>query len=181
MLKLSLPHSMKLCRGCSGIDPLIPNSGTRWGQVVNFMPWPLQKIILVLIEQEAGWVPEPLWTFWRRENLFLLPESKIWFILPVLSQLYWLSYLGSQWSNIQCIFCGFFLMVLSNGSVNFIKGHNVYECAVFLLLPHTEFKLCTAVDTIICSALYWSSLPRSFFLTLQNMYLFFVTVARGEF
>jgi len=51
------------------------------------MPCPLYpwKIILVIIEQEAGWIPEPLCTFWRRENLFLLPGSRLWFIWPVLS------------------------------------------------------------------------------------------------
>jgi hypothetical protein len=62
---------------------------------------------------------------------------------------------------------------LSNGSVNFIKGHNVYKCAVSLLLPHKELKLCTVVDTIMCSALHWNCLPRSVLLTIQNIKLFF--------
>ena len=32
----------------------------------------------VRTEQEAGWVPEPVWAFWRRENLLPLPEFEPW-------------------------------------------------------------------------------------------------------
>ena len=78
---------MKLQREISGIAWCILNPGTRSVQVVNFMPFPLYlwKIILVIIEQEAGWAPQQYWTFWRRENIFLVPGSKLWFIWPVLS------------------------------------------------------------------------------------------------
>ena len=41
--------------------------------------------------------------------------------LASIESLYWLSYLGSRWSNIRCIFCGFCFMVLSNNS-NSITG-----------------------------------------------------------
>jgi hypothetical protein len=64
-------------------------------------------------------------------------------------------------------------MELSNGSVNFIKGHNVYKCAVSLLFPYKEFKLCTAVDIILCSILHWNCLPCSMLLTVQNVNLSF--------
>jgi hypothetical protein len=58
------------------------------------------------------------------------------------------------------------------------KGHNVYKCAVSLLLPCKEFKLCIVVDTIICSTLHLNCLPCRMLLTLQNIYLCFVTVMR---
>jgi len=45
---------------------------------------------------------------------------------------------------------------LSNGCVSSIKGHHVYKCAVSLLLPHEEFKLCAVMDTIIYSAWHWN-------------------------
>jgi len=62
---LSLPTLWSYIGGSSSTAGHFVNPGTRWGQVVNFMPCPLylQKIILVLTEQEAGWASEPLWTF----------------------------------------------------------------------------------------------------------------------
>ena len=40
-------------------------------EVSDYIPDPslhLQEGTLVCIEQEGGWVSEPGWTFWRREN-----------------------------------------------------------------------------------------------------------------
>jgi len=36
----------------------------------------------VLIEQEVRWDPDPIWTFWRRENLLHLLGFKPWIIQP---------------------------------------------------------------------------------------------------
>jgi hypothetical protein len=62
---------MKVVRGCRGKAPLFLNVGAMWELVVSFMPChyaPLQKGTLMSIEWEAGWAPELLWTFWRREK-----------------------------------------------------------------------------------------------------------------
>jgi hypothetical protein len=34
------------------------------------LPW---KEPLIPIAYEAGWTPEPIWMFWRRENVLVLP------------------------------------------------------------------------------------------------------------
>jgi len=63
-------HTMKGHREKRGIAPLILNPGTRWGSVVNFTPrllfyWERTPIPT---EQDAGWAPEPVWSFWRRDK-----------------------------------------------------------------------------------------------------------------
>jgi len=34
-----------------------------------------QERVLILSELEAGWGPEPVWMFWRREKSLLAPRS----------------------------------------------------------------------------------------------------------
>jgi hypothetical protein len=48
-----------------GVALLVPNFGTRWRAKVNFTPLPLYLLEITL---EAGWAPEPLWTFRRRQR-----------------------------------------------------------------------------------------------------------------
>jgi hypothetical protein len=68
--KIFSVHAMKAYSGSRGIAPLILNLSTRWRWVVNFTPQLLypQKISLVPIDYDAGWAPEPVWTFCRREK-----------------------------------------------------------------------------------------------------------------
>jgi hypothetical protein len=57
---------------------LILNLGARWQWVVNSMLRPLypQEGTPVPNLQQAGRAPGPVWTFWRRENLFPQLGSK---------------------------------------------------------------------------------------------------------
>jgi hypothetical protein len=63
-------HTIKGQRGKRGIAPLFLNLGTRWASVVNFTPRPLfsWERTRIPTEQDAGWAPEPVLSFWRREK-----------------------------------------------------------------------------------------------------------------
>jgi len=63
-------HTMKGDRGKRGIVPLILNLGTRRGSAVNFTSRLLFSMERTPIptEQDAGWTPQPVWSFWRREK-----------------------------------------------------------------------------------------------------------------
>lgn len=96
-------HGMMACRGRRVVTPLILNSGTKWCQVVNFMPQLLhpKKRTPVPIEYEAGWTREPGWMFWRREKFsYIISGFKAWIGQPVAQSLYQVCYLGSFWSKI---------------------------------------------------------------------------------
>ena len=57
--------------GFEGVAPLVLNLGCRWeliGQLHPSAALPGAKGPTVPIEQEAGWNPEPIWTFLRREQ-----------------------------------------------------------------------------------------------------------------
>jgi len=67
-----------------GLAPLILNLGTRCRQVVSFTPglhypW---KEATVPIEREAGWLLQTIWTVWRRNNPFPLPEESCRNFIP---------------------------------------------------------------------------------------------------
>jgi len=63
-------HAMKAYRGCRGMAPRIVNLGTSWRWVVNFMPRLLFSIERppISITWEAGWAPEPVWTFLGKDK-----------------------------------------------------------------------------------------------------------------
>jgi hypothetical protein len=94
---------MKAQRESTGIAHSFFNFGTRWGWVVNATPRSLypRKTAPVLIVQEAGWAPGPVWT--GAENLaptgIQSPDR------PARSELvYRLSCRGPQRSNIKVTF-----------------------------------------------------------------------------
>jgi hypothetical protein len=68
--KVVSAHTMKMYRRSIGITPLILDLGTRWRRVVNFTSQTLYSLGKTSVpnEQEAGFAPEPVWTFWRREK-----------------------------------------------------------------------------------------------------------------
>jgi len=88
-------HDMK-GKGNRGMAPLILKLGTRWKWVVNFTPRPHYS--RVPIDLEAGWAPEPDWTFRRRK---LLAPSEIQTPDPPARRwwLYRLRYSGSIINN----------------------------------------------------------------------------------
>ena len=51
--------------------PHILNLGARWRCMASFNSCPLypQEVTLIPNELEAGWIPEPVWTFWVREKI----------------------------------------------------------------------------------------------------------------
>lgn len=57
----------------------IPNFGTGWVSEVSFAPWPLspRERTSVPIEQENGWTPKEVQTFWRRKHVLILPGFEI--------------------------------------------------------------------------------------------------------
>jgi len=70
-VKLFLYSSWRHVGGGGGTVPIIIYLGTRWRCVENcthrrFAPG--KRTLFVLLEQEAGWAPEPVWAFWRREK-----------------------------------------------------------------------------------------------------------------
>jgi hypothetical protein len=76
--------------GSRSIVPIILYLGTRRkgrGRVFNFMPQQLyrsRKNPLYLLNDEAGWAAEGIWTVWIIEKVFCpclasKPNSKIWY------------------------------------------------------------------------------------------------------
>lgn len=63
-------HAVKTYRGRRCIAPLVLKLGTRCRWAVNFMSRPLYHLESAPIptEQESGWAPVPVWTFWLREK-----------------------------------------------------------------------------------------------------------------
>jgi len=59
--------------GSGGVTPRDLYLGTRMmrRRVVSFMlPAALPPKPTILIEQDTGWAPEPVWTRWRKEEKF---------------------------------------------------------------------------------------------------------------
>jgi hypothetical protein len=77
--KVVLLHSMKTHRRRRGTAPLNLNLGAIWRRVVNFTSWPIYawEIIPVPTEQEAVWVPYPVWTFFGNRKCLEPSEIRI--------------------------------------------------------------------------------------------------------
>jgi hypothetical protein len=78
-------HAMQAYRGRRGIAPLILNlsvDGVEWlsSHLGYFTP---RERTTVLIEQEAQWTVEPVWTFWSIKYLLLLLGFESWTVQPV--------------------------------------------------------------------------------------------------
>jgi len=57
-------------------------------------------------EQDAGWAPEPNWTFWRSETSFTLPGSEPWIVqlvfMPVMTP--WFCYRHRRMEKHHCVY-----------------------------------------------------------------------------
>jgi hypothetical protein len=89
---------MMAYKGKKFIALLILNLGTGWrfhGQHHSLATSPMGKELSVPIEGEAGWVPKPFWTIWRREEYLAVaeiqtldrPASSVSTVLTTLPQL----------------------------------------------------------------------------------------------
>ena len=69
--KLFPAHVINAYSGIRGKVLLIPRLGTAWRWVVSFTPRPLRprERTTVHTEKRAGWAPETVWTFGRREKV----------------------------------------------------------------------------------------------------------------
>ena len=65
-------HAMKAWNGSRGVIPLILNRCTMWKKVVKCTHRPpyLWEITQVPVAYEAGWDPEPVWTFMMKSKHF---------------------------------------------------------------------------------------------------------------
>jgi hypothetical protein len=73
-------HAMQTLGGRGNIALLIHDLDTRWGWVVSVTPRPRftpGKGPPVPIVQEAGWVPEPVWTQRLKEKSFVPAGDRI--------------------------------------------------------------------------------------------------------
>jgi len=68
--KFAAVHDLKACGETRCTAPFVPYLGTRWRCMVSLVPWPLYfcgKSPPLPIVKKAGWVPEPVLTFYRKE------------------------------------------------------------------------------------------------------------------
>ena len=70
-------HALKAYKVVGGITPLVLNLGIRWRWMVKFTSRLLYLLesFLISIEQQAGWDPQSIWTFWIRYNSFPYRDS----------------------------------------------------------------------------------------------------------
>jgi hypothetical protein len=74
---------MKACKEISGIATLILNLGCRWSWMVNLTLRPLytRARTPVGVELEAGWAPDPVWTFRKtirtKSFLYSIPVKRM--------------------------------------------------------------------------------------------------------
>jgi hypothetical protein len=84
VLKQALLHEDEGRSGC--IDPRLLDLGTSWRSSLHpGRLTPGERVAPVPIRQEAGQVPEPVWTMWKRDNSWLYrhPNSDPTVVQPV--------------------------------------------------------------------------------------------------
>ena len=70
--------AVKAYKVSGGVTPPILNLGARWRWVVNCTPRPLclRERTPAPIDWDAGWPPEPVWTFLRSEQFLTLRRNR---------------------------------------------------------------------------------------------------------
>ena len=93
-----------MCTSCT--SPYSLNFVTRWRWVVNYTPRPIshQQRTPVLTEQKAGWPPDLVLTFWRRERPLVptgirTPDHPACSLVTIPTILLWLMILRFCWLN----------------------------------------------------------------------------------
>ena len=78
-------HTMKAFRGNRSVGPFILGLGTSGGErwTSRSGPFILGK------EQEAGWTPESIWAFWRREQFHVAVANKLCTVAPNICSSIW--------------------------------------------------------------------------------------------
>jgi hypothetical protein len=64
-------HILKVCGTPVIKAAFVPNLGTRSKWMVKLTPWSLYPYLP--IEQKAGWAPESVWAFWKKDKA--IPKS----------------------------------------------------------------------------------------------------------
>jgi len=138
-LSLIKHYTIKTYLGSGRTAPCILNLGIRWRWVVSFMLQPLhqQAKIPVPTEQRVGCGPEPVWTWWWREQKSN-PGHSACSLVPIVTELPWLTIHSYAWQIVPLLltFCNSFQLTELN-KIKFTYGEkSIFSMSPNLIMHH---------------------------------------------